>query len=130
MPVTKSRLSEATMSSVLPASDLGRARDYYERVLGIEIDDAPELRGFMAHAGQSQFLVYQTTASHGDATAGAFLVNDLEGTVRELKGRGVVFEEYDAPGMRTVDGIADMGPGGKSAWFKDSEGNTLSIAEM
>jgi predicted enzyme related to lactoylglutathione lyase len=130
MPATKSRLSEATMSSVLPASDLKRARDYYERVLGIEVEDAPELRGFRGHARDSMFLVYETTATHGTATAAAFLVADLAAVVRELKDRGVVFEEYDMPGMKTVGGIADMGPGGKSAWFKDSEGNTLSIAQM
>jgi hypothetical protein len=50
--------------------------------------------------------------------------------VRELRDRGVVFEEYDLPGMKTVGGIADLGPAGKAAWFTDSEGNIISIAQM
>lgn len=129
--LTKSRLGTGTMSSVLPASDVKRARDYYERVLGIEIEDMPMLRGFMGHAGNgTQFLVYETSASHGDATAAAFVVDDIQPVVAELRDRGVVFEEYDMPGIKTVNGVADMGPAGKSAWFKDSEGNTLNVVQM
>lgn len=129
--LTTSRLGTGIMSAVLPASDLKRARDYYERVLGIEIEDQPMLRGFTGHAGSgTQFLVYETTASHGDATAAAFVIDDIEAVTAELRDRGAVFEEYDMPGLKTVDGIADMGPAGKSAWFKDSEGNTISIAQM
>jgi predicted enzyme related to lactoylglutathione lyase len=129
--LTKSRLATGAMSAVLPAKDLKRARDYYERVLGIEVEDAPALMGFMGHAGNgTQFLVYETTASHGTATAAAFIVDDLKAVVAELRDRGVRFEDYDMPGMKTVDGIADMGPGGLGAWFMDSEGNTLSIAQM
>jgi predicted enzyme related to lactoylglutathione lyase len=131
MPLTKSRLSTAMMSAVLPATDLERARMFYRDVLGIEIDDQPALRGFMGHSGQgTQFLVYETMASHGDATSAAWLVDDIEATMAELRVRGVVFEEYDMPGLKTVNGLADMGPAGKSAWFKDSEGNTLNIAQM
>jgi hypothetical protein len=64
-------------------------------------------------------------------------VEDLEATVAELRSRGVVFEEYDLPGLRTVDGIADIegnypskgGVGEKGAWFHDSEGNLLGIGQ-
>ena len=119
------------MSAVLPSSDLRRARDYYERVVGVEVEDAPPLRGFMGHAGNgTRFLVYETTASHGDATAATFVVDDLETVMHELRDRGVVFEEYDLPGVKTVKGVLDMGPTGKSAWFKDSEGNTINVAQM
>ncbi len=131
MPITKSRLSMAPMSAVLPASDIKRARDFYERVLGLEIADQPMMGGFMVHAGNgTQFFVYETKASHGDATVAGFLVDDLEGTMRELRDRGVMFEEYDMPGMKTVNGVVDLGDAGKSAWFKDSEGNIISVNAM
>jgi hypothetical protein len=63
-------------------------------------------------------------------------VEDIEGTVRELRARGVVFEEYDFPGLKTVEGIADIegnypskGSGERGAWFRDSEGNMLGIGQ-
>jgi hypothetical protein len=66
----------------------------------------------------------------------AWEVDDIEATVRELRARGVVFEESDAPGLRTVDGIADIegnypskGSGERAAWFRDSEGNMLGIGQ-
>lgn len=59
----------------------------------------------------------------------AWVVEDLEAEVAELRGRGVAFEEYDGPGLRTVDGIATT-PAGKGAWFKDSEGNVLTITQL
>ena len=64
-------------------------------------------------------------------------VDDIDATVRELRDRGVVFEEYDFPGIRTEDGIADIegnypskgGIGERAVWFRDSEGNLLGIGE-
>ena len=58
-----------------------------------------------------------------------FLVPDVATEVAELKSRGVVFEEYDMPGLKTVDGIAEIGPS-KAAWFKDSEGNVLGVVQL
>jgi hypothetical protein len=67
----------------------------------------------------------------------AWEVDDLEATVKELRRRGVVFEEYDLPDLKTVDGIAAVmgnypsngGVGEKAAWFRDSEGNVLGIGQ-
>jgi hypothetical protein len=66
----------------------------------------------------------------------AWEVDDLEETITELRERGVIFEEYDVPGLKTVNRIAEVegnypskgGAGEKAAWFKDSEGNLLAIA--
>jgi hypothetical protein len=55
-------------------------------------------------------------------------VDDVEAEVAELKSRGVVFEEYDMPGIKTVNGIA-TGGGAKTAWFKDTEGNILAVSQ-
>jgi hypothetical protein len=65
-------------------------------------------------------------------------VEDLEAAVAELRARGVVFEEYDMPGLRTVDGIADIegnypskgATGERGAWFRDSEGNMLGVGQL
>jgi predicted enzyme related to lactoylglutathione lyase len=130
MPLTKSLIAAAPVYSVIPAKDIQRARDYYDRVLGLETMDAPDPSMFMFTAGKgTQALVYQTTATDG-ATVASFLVDDVEAAVRDLRDRGVIFQEYDMPGLKTVNGIADMGTMGKSAWFMDSEGNALSIAQM
>jgi hypothetical protein len=57
------------------------------------------------------------------------MVSDIAGQVVALQARGVRFEEYDYPNLKTVDGVADLGYA-RAAWFKDSEGNLLGIAEV
>ena len=67
----------------------------------------------------------------------AWEVNDIEATVAELRERGVIFEEYDLPGLKTVNGIAEVeghypsrgGIGERAVWFRDSEGNLLGIGQ-
>jgi len=126
-----SRLAGAPLGVVLPASDIKRAQAFYADVLGLDVEDAPEAGGFFVPAGRgTKALVYETTASHGDATAAAFLVDDLPMVMDDLRERGVVFEDYDMPGLKTVNGMVEMGPTSKAAWFKDSEGNTINIAQM
>lgn len=126
-----SKLVGAPLGAVLPASDIKRASAFYADVLGLDVEDVPAAVGFYVHAGKgTNAIVYETAASHGDATAAAFLVEDLALVMDDLRSRGVVFEEYDMPGVKTIDGIVDMGPMGKAAWFKDSEGNTINVAQM
>jgi catechol 2,3-dioxygenase-like lactoylglutathione lyase family enzyme len=88
------------------------------------------LRGIIYRSGDSYFSLYPTefagTAQH---TLGAFMVQDVEATVAELRGKGVTFEEYDLPGLKTVNGIAELG-GTRGAWFKDPEGNILSVVQL
>lgn len=131
MQVTTSRLSSAPAYAVLPATDIARAKEFYTHTLGLETESAPVGGNLFVHAGRdTRFLVYETAASHGDSTAASFVVDDIDSTVRELRDRGVTIEDYDMPGLRTVGGIADLGPMGRGAWFKDSEGNTINIAQM
>jgi hypothetical protein len=68
-------------------------------------------------------------ATSGQHTQGGWLVADIEQVVADLKARGVVLEEYDLPGLKTVNSIADMG-GERGAWFKGSEGNTLTVGQI
>ncbi len=125
------RLSTAPAATTLPAEDLKRARSFYEEKLGLETetrDDMPE--GIFVHAGKGSLIfLYERARTTADNTALTFEVDDLEGTVSELRSRGVKFEDYDSPnGPTTIDGIASRGAD-KAAWFKDSEGNILCAHE-
>ncbi len=124
------RLSTAPAATTLPAEDLKRARSFYEEKLGLESetrDDMPE--GFFVRAGKGTLIfLYERGRATAENTAVTFEVEDLEGTVSELRSRGVDFEEYDSPGMKTVGSIATRGAD-RAAWFKDSEGNILCAHE-
>ena len=121
----------------LPAQDLERARRFYAEKLGLEpADERPG--GLLYRCTGGDFVVFASTgASPGTFTQMGFEVDDIEATVGELRARGVVFEEYDLPGLRTVGGIADIegnypskgATGERGAWFHDSEGNLLGIGE-
>jgi predicted enzyme related to lactoylglutathione lyase len=129
--LTRSMLAAAPASAVLPAADAARAKDFYERVLGLEVEAAPAPGYFFVHAGEgTTFLVYETPLKPTEATTLGFVVKDLLPVMSELRDRGVKFEEYDLPGMKTANGVADFGPMGRGAWIKDTEGNILSINQM
>jgi catechol 2,3-dioxygenase-like lactoylglutathione lyase family enzyme len=129
-------LDKGRIAARLPAQDLARARAFYADKLGLE--PVEEREGGLRYVGASgEFALFESAGSaSGDHTQMGWEVDDLEATVRELRARGVVFEEYDLPGLRTVDGIADIegnypskGVGERGAWFRDSEGNMLGIGE-
>jgi predicted enzyme related to lactoylglutathione lyase len=128
---TRSLVAAAPFSVVLPAKDIKRARDFWERVVGVETMDAPDPGYFMGSAGKgTQFLMYETPLEPTKATAAGFIVDDLDAVMDDLRGRGLTFLEFDAPGIKTVNGVADFGPMGRGAWFVDSEGNTIGVNQM
>ncbi|MEV6114260.1 VOC family protein [Streptomyces sp. NPDC052109] len=130
-------LSRARVAPRLPAGDLERARRFYAEKLGLEpLDERPG--GLLYRCGGIDFVVFRSTGvSPGTFTQMAFEVDDLESVVAELRRRGVVFEDVDAPGFRTRDGIADIegnypsrgARGERAAWFRDSEGNLMGIGQ-
>jgi len=125
-------LQKAEVYATLPAVDIKRARKFYEETLGLKVvreDPSPGIQ--VEAAGGTGLYIYQRGATKADHTVAGFVVKDVEAEVRELKARGVKFEEYNMPemGIKTVDGIATM-DGMKSAWFKDTEGNILAISNM
>jgi catechol 2,3-dioxygenase-like lactoylglutathione lyase family enzyme len=127
--MTMPRLADWSLGTTIPAKDLDGTRRFYEDVLGAQaIMEDPG--GIMYRSGDSYFSLYPTefagTAQH---TVGAFMVRDVEAAVADLRGKGVTFEEYDLPGLKTVNGIAELG-GMRGAWFKDPEGNILSVVEL
>jgi catechol 2,3-dioxygenase-like lactoylglutathione lyase family enzyme len=130
-------LKEARIAARIPAQDLDRARTFYAEKLGHEpIEERPG--GLLYRGASGEFALFQSAgASPGTFTQLAFEVDDIEATVAELGERGVVFEEVDVPGLRTVEGIAEVagnypskGSGERAAWFRDSEGNLLGLSEL
>jgi catechol 2,3-dioxygenase-like lactoylglutathione lyase family enzyme len=115
-------------AATLPASDLTRARAFYEQTLGLEVEEESP-SGVQYRAGTGALFVYPSEfAGTNQATAASFEVDDIEATVADLRGRGVTFEEYDFPGLKTEKGIADL-EGERGAWFKDTEGNILALGQ-
>jgi catechol 2,3-dioxygenase-like lactoylglutathione lyase family enzyme len=122
-------LQQSPMYAYLPASDVARARAFYEQTLGFH--PADEVAGGVAYAfagGTGCFLYPTPNAGSNRASQAFWRVADVEKEVADLKARGVTFEDYDMPGMKTVNGILTAG-GAKTAWFKDTEGNILAIVQ-
>jgi catechol 2,3-dioxygenase-like lactoylglutathione lyase family enzyme len=120
-------LADAKMvHPTIMVSDMARARDFYERRLGLAVvREAPPY--VFLRAGTSQLaIVSRATVTPAATTICAFEVEDLNATVAGLRARGVVFEEYDLPTLRTVGGIAKAGPY-NAAWVRDPDGNFLGI---
>ena len=116
--------------ATLPAANIERARKFYSEKLGMN-PEAVEPEGSLRYQCEGTgFLVYPSQyAGTAKNTAIGFRTDNIEHEMRELRSRGVVFEEYDMPGLKTVHGLASMG-NIKAAWFKDSEGNILAINQM
>jgi catechol 2,3-dioxygenase-like lactoylglutathione lyase family enzyme len=115
-------------AATLPVSDVDAAKAFYGGTLGLELVEEAA-GGLYYRAGSSSVFVYPSQfAGTNQATAATFEVADLEAAVGELRGKGVAFEDYDYPELKTVDGIADL-DGEKAAWFKDPSGNILSLGQ-
>ena len=123
-------LSQAKLHATIPAQDLARARTFYEAVLGLK--PASVARGgiFYEVDNGTRFLLFPSSGrASGGHTQLGFTVDDLEAEVGALRQKGVTFESYDMPQFDAATSIATF-PGTRSAWFKDTEGNLLGMAQM
>jgi catechol 2,3-dioxygenase-like lactoylglutathione lyase family enzyme len=129
-------LADSRVATRLPAKDLARARRFYSEKLGLEpVEERPG--GLRYRCGGADFALFESAgAASGTHTQMGWEVADIETTVAALKARGVIFEDYDLPGLKTVNGIAEIegnyaskGIGERGAWFRDSEGNLLGIGQ-
>jgi catechol-2,3-dioxygenase len=119
----------AYAEATLPVKDLDRARSFYSDRLGLD-PISEDRAGVHFVMGDTRFRLFRSGgAASGAHTQLAFIVVDLKNVVDDLKSRGLEFENYDYPNLKTVDGVADLGYA-RAAWFKDSEGNLLGIAQM
>ena len=122
-------LSSSRATTILPVVNAERARDFYGRVLGLK-DLGPSGDGKYLFEMGSGFLALLQKAERTKAehTAISFEVPDAAAAVASLAARGVIFEDYDLPGLKTVEKVCILGSE-KAAWFKDTEGNILCIHE-
>lgn len=122
-------LSDSSVTTMLPVKDMARARAFYEGCLGL-------LPGGLRPDGKFVYQVGGTTlalfpkpgGTKADHTAISFRVSDIAASIDALKRAGVAFEDYDFPGLKTVNHVCVLGAE-KAAWFKDTEGNYLCIHE-
>lgn len=123
-------LGKAGATPMIAVKDLDRARKFYEETLGLEAKEVMGGEVLEVKSGNTPISVYRSEfAGTNKATALTFGVDDLESEVRELKEKGVFFEQYDLEGL-TPKGDFYVGEGGfKTAWFKDPDGNILSLLE-
>jgi len=123
-------LPKRRVHATLPVSDLAAARDFWEGQLGFVPLEVWPTAVLYAGAGGSVFAISRASArATGGNTQMAFTVPDIAAEVAELRGIGIAFEAYDLPGLRTVDGIAEMG-GNRVAWFRDPDGNVIGVIEF
>jgi predicted enzyme related to lactoylglutathione lyase len=121
-------LRAAPIRAYIPASDVARARRFYEDKVGLTPKEE-YAGGVIYECGGTDVFMYPTrNAGTSKASQAFWQVDDVEAEVADLKARGVVFEEYDMPGVEMRNSIA-TGGGARTAWFKDSEGNILAISQ-
>jgi catechol 2,3-dioxygenase-like lactoylglutathione lyase family enzyme len=116
---------------MIAVKDLNRAKQFYGEKLGLTILD--ERAGAAVRyqtQGETWFMIYTSeNAGTAKSTSMKFEVKDIEVAVKELRDRGVVFEEYDLPGAKIADAIYQHESGAKGAWFKDPDGNILQVGQ-
>jgi len=121
-------LGKSDATPMIAVKDLDRARTFYEETLGLkQFDDFGE--GFMLMSGETKFSVYRSEyAGTNKATALTFDVEDIQEEVHTLREKGIAFEHYELGGLKANGDIYEA-EGMKTAWFKDPDGNILSLIE-
>ena len=123
-------ISFASVTTMLPVKDLQRARAFYEGKLGF-IPEGPKPDGkylYRCGGGATIALFPKEEGTRAEHTALSFEVPDIASAIRELEQAGVAFEDYDLPGLKTVNHVCVLGSE-KAAWFRDTEGNYLCLHE-
>jgi catechol 2,3-dioxygenase-like lactoylglutathione lyase family enzyme len=115
-------------AAMIPAKDLEKTRRFYEDVLGFSVS-YEDPGGIQYQSGGTSFFLYPTQfAGTAEHTLLGWTVDDIDSVVDDLASRGIEFEKYDMPGFASDErGVAETGFGQKGAWFKDPEGNILSV---
>ena len=116
------------ISAVLCSGDLARSREFYEQVVGLTLSVETIPNHLLFECGDGTLLVYgRPRPNTADHTQVRLWTDDVERDVRELETRGATFEDYDFPTLKTVNHVATTPGIGKSAWFRDPDGNTLAL---
>jgi catechol 2,3-dioxygenase-like lactoylglutathione lyase family enzyme len=116
------------ISAVLCSGDLARSQEFYEQVVGLTLSVETIPNHLLFECGDGTLLVYgRPRPNTADHTQVRLWTDDVERDVGELESRGATFEDYDFPTLKTVNHVATTPGIGKSAWFKDPDGNTLAL---
>jgi len=122
-------LADAAVTTMLPVKDLERARRFYEDRLGLKPEGLQADGKFTYRCGGTTLALFpKEGGTKADHTAISFQVPDIAAAIAALKKSGVVFEDYDFPGLKTVEHVCVLGAE-KAAWFLDTEGNILCLHE-
>jgi catechol 2,3-dioxygenase-like lactoylglutathione lyase family enzyme len=122
-------LAATQVTCMLPVKDLARARRFYEQGLQLAPLGARPDGKFVYRCGGTEIALFpKPEGTKAEHTALSFRVADIGKAIAELKGRGIVFDDYDLPDFRTVDHVCVLGSE-KAAWFRDPEGNILCLHE-
>ena len=122
-------LADSTVTTMLPVKDMKRARGFYEGCLKLKPGGLNADGKFLYKVGGSTLALFpKPEGTKAEHTAISFRVADIAASIKELKRAGVVFEDYDFPGLKTTDHVCVLGAE-KAAWFKDTEGNYLCLHE-
>ena len=124
-------LTHRTVAMMMPVTDVDRARTFYSESLGLDYTGTND-EGSATYAldgGSTLVLLPRPDSRPSESTAMSFEVDDITAEIGDLEQRGVVFEDYDMPDLKTVDHVAEMGAE-KAAWFKDPDGNVLCLHQM
>ena len=123
-------LTDHKVYAVLPSRDLALAKAWFAEKTGTT-PTKEDPGGLWYQCGDGTWFVVTHSDFAGTAgnTAVSFQVSEIEEVMRRYRSTGVVFEEYDLPDFKTVDGLFEMGPY-KAAWFKDADGNIIELSEV
>ncbi|MFC8509643.1 VOC family protein [Streptomyces sp. NPDC057411] len=121
-------LADSPIAAIIPVGDMARAKRFYTETLGLTLTkEAPE--DTRLTTGGTTIGLYETPyGGKAEHTLASWKVEDLDAEMKELRSKGVTFEDYDLPGLKTVDGVVESDTM-RGAWFKDSEGNILCVME-
>jgi predicted enzyme related to lactoylglutathione lyase len=125
-------LGSAPAAATIAVKDINAAKNFYGKTLGLRVAQDLGSEACVVEAGQGSMVLLYQRPNHqpSAATVLSFQVDDMDSEMADLKGRGVKFEDYDMPGLKTKNQIATMPDGSKAAWFTDPDGNIISLGEM
>jgi catechol 2,3-dioxygenase-like lactoylglutathione lyase family enzyme len=122
-------LNDSDSYTTIPVSDLARAQRFYSETLGLTPAMVTE-GGVMYRTGGTRFFVYPSAHKASGHTQMSWVVGDIRAEVAALKAKGIEFLEYDVPGVKMVDSIAQSGPAVWTAYFRDPDGNLLGLTQI
>jgi catechol 2,3-dioxygenase-like lactoylglutathione lyase family enzyme len=123
-------LANCTVHPTISVTDIGRAKNFYSETLGLDLVKEDDMKGLVFSAGgDTNLYVYERSdPPKAENTVASFNTEDLEASMEALRKNGVGFEEYDLPGLKTENGVVELG-GQRGCWFKDPDGNIFGLFE-